>query len=61
MITGANGLVREQPDPVDFKTICGSESSDIQEAIRDACESNARAALEAYADICSENGHSVST
>ncbi|QDS76411.1 hypothetical protein FKW77_004067 [Venturia effusa] len=54
--------VNTEPDPSNFKSICGDHASDVQKQIQSVCKGDdATAALTSFADTCKDNGVTVSS
>ena len=48
-----------QQSPADLPTLCGSDSSKVQAAIKKVCGDNTQAALDAFANTCKGAGKTV--
>jgi hypothetical protein len=54
-------MTSTQSSPADLPTLCGKDSSEVQEQIRDLCGDDTDAALDSYRSTCTAIGKSIRT
>lgn len=60
-VDGSNCFLSTQPKPADLDALCGKDSSEVQDQIRNLCDNYVEAALDAYRSTCKAVGKDICT